>query len=335
MKRTTLLAATLLVACNGSGDDGDDDTTTPNVWTEAFDAEDDGWLLSVWGLAPNDLWIAGGQPDAGRLLRYDGTAATPAELPAETPLLNWSYGFAADDVFVVGNEGTILHWDGSAFTVESSSTTQNLWGVWGASSDDVWAVGGNGRQEGDLTLLRRQNGVWSHVALPELERPRVNALFKVWGTSANNVYAVGQRGTVVHFDGTEWTEELVGTSEDLIALWGTGADRIAIVGGRNNGQIVTWDGSNWNYQSLAPLPGLNGVWMRDPDVIHVVGVSGTLAKVDFASLEYTEDGLSGEARDFHAVYGHSEGLTTVGGNFLQVQGPYRGIVYERGLAADE
>lgn len=325
-----------LVACNGSGDDTDD-TPPPSEpkWSEAFDAEGAGWLLSVWGRSSDRLWIVGGEPDAGRLLWYDGTDAIEQQLPTGTPLLNWSYGFADDDVFLVGNAGTILHWDGTQFLTETSSTDQALWGVWGASADDVWAVGGDGRADGQLTLLRRTNGAWAPFAVPEPMRPRVNAFFKVWGTAADDVYVVGQRGTVMHFDGTEWTESLVGTSEDLISVWGTSPDRIAIVGGRNNGQIVTWNGTDWSYRSLAPLPGLNGVWMRDPDVIHVVGVSGTLAKIDFATLDYTEQNVAGEPRDFHAVYGHQAGLTTVGGNFLQVQGPFRGIAYERALADDE
>lgn len=335
MRRAALYLGLLLTACHGSGDDGDDGSTHTATWTEAFDAEADGWLLSVWGPSSSDQWIAGGTPDSGKLLRYDGTNATAVTLPADTPLLNWSFGFGANDVYVVGNEGTVLHWDGAAFTVEETNTDQNLWGVWGASADDVWAVGGNGRAEGQLTLLRRRNGTWTSTTPPPLMRSNVFALFKVWGTSADNVYAVGQRGTVLHFDGTAWTEELVGTSDDLIALWGTGPDRIAVVGGRNNGQIAVWDGSAWNHASLAPLPGLNGVWMRDPSVVHVAGVTGTLATIDFDSLEYTDASVIGEGRDFHAVFGHEGGLTTVGGNFLQAQGPYRGIAYERPLLQGE
>ncbi len=307
-----------------------------------FGADQIGWLLSVHAPQDDLGFAVGGRPvedqdpGFGVLMEYNGTNWTPSQLPEGTPLLNWVYGFSKTEVYAVGNGGTILRFDGSAWKKEISPTTSDLWGVWGANPDDVWAVGGAGRAEGQETLLRRQNGVWTRVQLPELTKPRVWALFKVWGTSADNVYAVGQRGAVLHFDGNSWTEELVGTSKDLIALWGTGPNRIAMVGGRGNGQLVTWDGNKWNYYPLAPLPGLNGVWMRDDNTIHVVGEVGTVATVDFDSGNYQQEEESYTSLDLHAVYGTGEGeLLMVGGNFTQSTRPFRGIALERDLGEGE
>jgi hypothetical protein len=50
----------------------------------------------------------------------------------------------------VGNGGTILHWDGSAWT-RSSGTTNPLYGVWRSGESVVWAVG-----DGGTVLERRQ-----------------------------------------------------------------------------------------------------------------------------------------------------------------------------------
>jgi hypothetical protein len=51
------------------------------------------------------------------------------------------WGSSPSNVFAVGYGGTILHYDGSAWSAMSSSTKEELWGVWGSSSSNVFAVG--------------------------------------------------------------------------------------------------------------------------------------------------------------------------------------------------
>jgi len=217
----------------------------PPTWETEFEAEDLGWLLNVGGPSENDLYAVGGSPDEGLMMHYDGSTWSPVDLPAATPLLNWVHALAANDIFAVGNQGTVLHFDGTAWTAQTTGVDRNLWGVWGAASNDLWAVGGNGMEEGQATILRYDGSTWSTVDAPMLERPRVYAWFKVWGTSASDVWLVGQRGAVLHWDGSALTEHLVGINDDLIALWGTGPDNVVIVGGRGNGVVAAWDGSTW------------------------------------------------------------------------------------------
>lgn len=322
----------------------EDGGATATAWGEAFDAKDVGWLLSVWG--PGDsqrLYAAGGSPDKGLILASDTTTTSgsgwgPVTLGVDVPLLNWVHGLSADDVVVVGTKGTAVHRSGGAWSLVGTPTDQDLWGVWGASSNDLWAVGGNGREAGQATILRYDGTRWSAVAVPTLQRPNVFAFFKVWGTSADNVYIVGQRGAVLRWNGSQLEEILIGfdgAAQDLIALWGTGPDRIAVVGGRNNGVIARWDGATWRVDTVAPLPGLNGVWMRDPDTIHVVGVQGTIAAFDFDTLKVDET-TTDVFDDFHAIFGDSRGrLTTVGGNFISQKGPYRGVAWQRTLGSGE
>ena len=64
--------------------------------------------------------------------------------------LHATWGSGASDVWEVGDLGTILHWDGSAWTRVSSGTTSTLSGVWVSEASDVWAVGGSG------TILERR-----------------------------------------------------------------------------------------------------------------------------------------------------------------------------------
>ncbi len=327
MRRISLLTACslLLTAC----------PSDPQGWGPAFDASETGWLLSVWAPEGGARYMVGGTAEEGRIVTDAGGGLRAlSDVPA-VPLLNWVFGFGPEDVFVVGNAGTILHYDGQAWTLQPAPTDEALWGVWGAAPNDVWAVGGRGSVDSIPTLLHYNGAVWESVPTPEFGRPGVTALFKVWGTSASNVYAVGRRGVILHFDGTEWAEEASGTGDDLIALWGTGPDEIVVVGGRGNGRLVVWDGSAWETESLAPLPGLNGVFMRTPGVAHVVGVEGTIARVDLATRTFREE-VPATALDFHAAFGDSSGvLSAVGGNFLAAPGEEEGVLFSRNLGADE
>jgi hypothetical protein len=41
----------------------------------------------------------------------------------------------------VGEDSTLLRYDGSRWTSESTGTRRSLQGVWAASASDVWLVG--------------------------------------------------------------------------------------------------------------------------------------------------------------------------------------------------
>lgn len=335
--RSSLLlsAALALVGCS-SDPAPEGPTPAETAWKTAFDASSFGWLLSVWGPSGDDLYAVGGAPEEGKAMRFDGASWSPVALPPGTPLLNWAFGFGGDDITFVGARGTVLHYDGAAFEVQSTPTDQNLWGVWGASPDDLWAVGGDGREAGQATLLHYDGSAWTEAPVPALQKANVFAFYKVWGTSADNVVVVGQRGVVLRYDGATWTEELAGASDDLISLWGTGPDRIVAVGGRNNGIVSRYDGESWHTQSLSPMRGLNGITMRDPGVVHVVGVVGTIAKLDGDTLEVLEETPWPTSMDLHGVFTDDAGrLTAVGGTLVSSEPPYQGIALTRMLAEGE
>lgn len=318
------ILAPALAGCGSS----DPDTVE---WNESFDASQIGWFMNVWGPAENDLYAVGGSPSAGVIMRFDGAAWTPFEIGFDVPLVTWIHGFGSDDMTAVGFGGTAMHWNGSTWTLQETPTEEDLWGVWGFSSDDLWAVGGSGRSDSEATLLHFDGDAWTAVEVPTLERANVFAFFKVFGTSADNAYVVGQRGAVLHWDGQVWTEELVGASDDLVSMWGTGPDNLVAVGGRANGIISIWNGSEWRTESLAPIPGLNGIWMQEPGVVHAVGTFGTLLEIELDSLEVSESSLS-TGLDFHAVFSATgTTLVAVGGNLTVPGSTFEGIAFQRDL----
>lgn len=85
----------------------------------------------------------------------DGLDAQNA--PVTTAHLRAVWAQAANDVWVVGDQGTILHFDGTQWNRATSGVSDDLFGVWAASATDVWAVGGSGNPTVALHALGRSS----------------------------------------------------------------------------------------------------------------------------------------------------------------------------------
>lgn len=298
-------------------------------WSTAFDADEAGWLMTVAGRQGGPVWAGGGMPDDGTIYRRHDDGWSEAELPDDVPRVNWIHVFDDGSVWAAARGGEILRRSSGEWVSHSTPTEQNLWGVWGANTDDVWAVGGDARETGSHVILRWNDEEWREIDAPELSASGVGAFFKVWGTGPDNVFIVGQNGTVLHWDGETLEEEPVETELDLISLWGSGPDSVTAVGGRANAVLAHWDGSSWTTHSLAPLAGMNGIWVRDETTAWIAGARGTIARLDpTAESPDPEVTRLDTRRDFHAINGvGGMGLFAVGGNLKEPDGPYRGLAY--------
>ena len=89
----------------------------------------------------------------------------------------------------MGDGGTIIHYNGSDWSTQTSTTTNNLKGVWGSSATTVYAVGAGGK------VLKTVNGgtTWSSMT-----SNTSNGLNAIWGSSATDIFAVGDSGTIIH-----------------------------------------------------------------------------------------------------------------------------------------
>ena len=108
-----------------------------------------------------------------------------------TNWLNGVWGSSPSDVFAVGERGTILHYDGSAWSAMASGTSNRLNGVWGSSSSDVFAVGEPG------TILHYDGSAWSAMT-----SGATRSLRGVWGSSSSDVFVAGGYGTILYYNGT-------------------------------------------------------------------------------------------------------------------------------------
>lgn len=319
----TIALALVLTACGG----GDDVSSPTATWEVAHTSTH--WWMSVTATSETDQWIVGGTTTEGSILRFDGATVAEVDHGADVGLLNWIHRFDDSSFVAVGNDGAVLRsTNGDAWTSQDAATDQDLWGVWGASPDDVWAVGGDA-DGGTATILRDTGAGFEPVTIPTLERPGVDVFFKVWGSGPDDVYMVGQNGAVLHWDGTALEELFVGVSQDLIGVWGDGPDQVVLVGGRRNGAAAVWDGAAWSNPDLGRFPGINGVWVGS-GTAWVVGDNGAAGTIDLDTLEASIS-LVDTPVAIHAVAGTASSLTSVGGDFSTgPQGPFLGQILTAG-----
>jgi hypothetical protein len=307
---------------------GADTTGGDPAWALALQlGADRGALLSVWGAAPDDVWAVGGQitgatTSTGVLYHFDGEAWTEQPLPDGTPMLHWIFG-GAGDLWTVGRDGAALRREGDAWTPHPTGLPTILWGVWGAAADDLWTVGGDGVD--DLPVLVHWDGAaWQNTALPDTGGSA--GLFKIWGTGPDDVTAVGDRGLALHFDGAAWTVQATDDLADLISVWGRAPDDQLAVGGRANGRLARWDGAAWTGVTL-PVPGLSGIWMDADGRATVVGMQGTIGRVEPGALELAAEDTPTQLL-LHAVFGFASGERFAVGGSLAGQPPYVGVIVQ-------
>jgi hypothetical protein len=156
--------------------------------------------------------------------------------------------------FAVGNNGTILQYNGSSWVRSSSGTTNNLFGVT-VGPGYAFAAGAAG------TLLEWSGSSWAAIGSDltgQINDVKVIGVGTAWPnfgvTVTNNGYVT------VTLNGNVTIAQPVTTSLNAIAIINT--NDVWVVG--NGGVTLHWDGSSWtNFTSNTSI-NLNGVAMIGP-----------------------------------------------------------------------
>ena len=90
----------------------------------------------------------------------------------------------------MGDDSTILHYNGTDWSHMNSGTKDWLVGVWGSKGNDVFAVGTVG------SILHYDGSSWS-----SMNSGTTRILWDIWGSLATDVFAVGDNGVILHYDG--------------------------------------------------------------------------------------------------------------------------------------
>jgi hypothetical protein len=168
----------------------------------------DGAIRCCWGPSSTDMFFVG---DTGTIFHYDGVNWTKFPKPT-TKNLRSVWGTSHNDVWATGfnsskGESVLIHFDGTAWTEDSFSSTGNAtdWGigtVWttDSASHKVVVIAGssvfrktdNGSWRGDSDKVGNKLGPNSYIGIGAL------------GNSSNDLFAIGGWGFISHWNGKSW-----------------------------------------------------------------------------------------------------------------------------------
>lgn len=220
-------------------------------------------LRAVSAPTPNDVWIAG---DAGTILNWDGAQVGVVGVGTGVDFYGvWAGG---GSVVAVGAGGVMARRSGMTWSSGAvpSAGGRTLRAVWGMAANALWLAGDGG------TLI-----FWNGVAAISVPVGVIENLRGVWGTAPNNVWAVGDSGRILHYDGATWSPHAQGsqlTRQNLNAVGGVTADEVYVVG--DGGTLLSFDGSSWTLRDSGMLGPLYSVWGAVTGDTRVVGQGGTI-----------------------------------------------------------
>lgn len=173
------------------------------------------------------------------------------------------WGSAANDIWTVGDAGTILRWNGTAWSKVASGTTQPLFGIWGSSSTNVYAVGAAS------TLLRWDGTSWKPVTIPSVP----GVLMALWGSGANDIWTAGS-GTFLRWNGTAWATSTAPRARQITSMWGSSVNDVYAV--TAPASLFQWNGTTWREVALSSYSNFWGVHGTSANDVWVVGDSSIL-----------------------------------------------------------
>jgi hypothetical protein len=200
----------------------------------------------------------------GLMVHFDGSTWSLQPAPTTRNLFA-VWGRAANDMYAVGNTGAVVHFDGVRWReLTTSATGQNLRGVWGDNRGTLVAAGWDG------TVIRGAAGPADWVT--EISSP---TLVTAWGAGDGTVYAGGGGGALLKRSvGTGWGPSGLPPSQTIYGIHGSGPQNIVAVG--DTGTIWRFNGSRWSAESSPRTVLLRSVWVPVEGTAFIVGDRGVI-----------------------------------------------------------
>ena len=219
-----------------------------------------------------------GKCDAGWIQRLREPAWGHADLRAV-------WGSSATNVFAVGDDATILRFDGIKWLPmivgikSAAGKSPELFGLWGSSATDVLAVGHipSGSSSWSNLVLRYNGQDWSYI------KTNMHAGFvDVWGLAGVGEIIATNDGKLVRLVGHKLStiNGVIGASYS--AIWGSSYYNIYAVGQIKQGSsraafVHYFDGGKWHPGKLGPSP-LRAVWGASHTDVFLGGDHGTIIR---------------------------------------------------------
>jgi hypothetical protein len=205
-------------------------------------------LYSVFMVSPIDAWAVGA---SSTIIRWNGASWTGPMVPPtlgndyrSIRMVNATSGWIASNKNAATDEGLLLKWDGTAWTLVRSWVTVPLNGVFMLPGGSVGCAVGEAE-----TIIRWNGSTWFAQTSPTHA-----GLYAVGMVASNDGWAVGNGGTIFRYDGTSWAHyETLPSAVNLFGLhmrasndgWAVGDSLASTSSSAFPPTILRWAGSAW------------------------------------------------------------------------------------------
>jgi len=241
-------------------------------------SNDVGPLYSLWYFSENNIWVT----DYCYPIHWDGKTWTLYHL--QNLGLDACAGFgiwasSPDDIYFVGYQGSIVHYDGLIFTKVESQTDIDLLDIWGTYGYNIWACGKN---DWSSIILHSNVNLWStfyqrRSDTNEWELPKDEILLNIasiWDSGeGDSLWAVGSWGVFrvsrKHPGKARWAYPRRWDSPGEyemgypLKVRGTADNNLFVVGQRST--VLHFNGKSWYrymdlYWDVVALKGSDNIW---------------------------------------------------------------------------
>lgn len=246
-------------------------------------------IKTIYAFSENDIWFSA-------FVRYFNGQFI--ELPIPDILMGWSknkiWGSSNSDLYVVGNDGNIAHYDGATWTKIESGTTLHLTDIYGDIDGNVYAAGVDISFAKGVVVKGNNSGSWGVMIEGEIidESQLFDKLFgrlgTLWVDEIGTLYAGAD--FLYQYKNNKWDfvrslpENYLGGDQYYIgylySIRGNKSNDIIIAGDRNT--LRHFNGLDWSEIGIPYNPYRSIFWrsVRIKDNLSVaVGDEGIQAKI--------------------------------------------------------
>lgn len=188
-----------------------------------------------------------------------------------------------------------------------------LLSLWGTSSTDVWAVGGDKRDGSGPLVLHYDGATWKQLPTGE----KSGDLWWVFGFPGAPIFMGGAGGVILRYEGGAFTKMTTPGTDTVFGMWGDSPTSMWAVGGSFDTKGFAWrlQGDAW-----IPEPSLPAEVVADASIWKVTGRSASdvwLVGSKGASFRWTGTALeqrpTGVATSLFTAHGNAARFAAVGG----------------------
>ena len=235
--------------------------------------------------------------------------------------LNAVWASSQTDAYAVGDEGTVLHWDGSKINdisakvkslVTIKSSPAHLRSVWGTGKNEVFIAGDSG-------IVIKYNGVSSSGAWKSISSGvPIRNLKAIWGSGGQSIYVTGEMysvnatATVMRYNGSTWIpehEKYNIPAYPYRRIWGDSASNVFMLAS-SSPSLAHFNGTGWTKRTVSTLPTvvLNDIWGTGASSLYLVGNANTILTYNYKNdVKKKLDSKQSLTYDFNGIWGTKDG----------------------------